>query len=85
MSAPKPVRRPSPRRLTAAGVADLFIPGLGHAFVGRPRAAALFFIPFGLAVAGLLVLYFTGGFTAILAWVVTPGVLPLLILSLIHI
>lgn len=79
MSSPEPTHRPSPRRLTAAGVADLFIPGLGHAFVGRPRAAALFFIPFGLAILGLLALYVTGGATAIVAWVVTPGVLPFLI------
>ena len=79
MSSPEPTHRPSPRRLTAAGVADLFIPGLGHAFVGRPRAAALFFIPFGLAILGLLALFVTGGATAIVAWVVTPGVLPFLI------
>lgn len=78
---PKPPSPPhlSPRRQTAAGLADLFIPGLGHVFVGRPGAAALFFLPFGLAIAGLLLLFVTGGFTGILAWVVTPGVLPLLI------
>ncbi|HET7181399.1 MAG TPA: LCP family protein [Candidatus Limnocylindrales bacterium] len=74
----QPPKPPSPRRLTAAGVADLVIPGLGHAFVGRPRAALLFFVPVALAIAGLLVLYLSGGFTAVLAWVVTPGVLPLL-------
>jgi LCP family protein required for cell wall assembly len=74
----QPTNPSSPRRLTAAGVADLFIPGLGHAFVGRPRAALLFFVPVALAIAGLLALYLSGGFTAILAWVVTPGVLPLL-------
>ncbi|HJP89751.1 MAG TPA: LCP family protein [Candidatus Limnocylindrales bacterium] len=79
MTAPDRTNRPSSRRLTAAGVADLFVPGLGHAFVGRPRAAALFFIPFGLAILGLLWLFVTGGFTGIVAWVVTPGVLPLLI------
>ena len=88
MSASEPATRPSParpspaatsaRRRTAAGVADLFVPGLGHAFVGRPTAAALFFIPFGLAILGLLALFVNGGFTAIVAWVVTPGVLPLL-------
>lgn len=73
-----PTRQATPGRLTAAGVADLLIPGLGHAIVGRRRAAALFFAPVAVALAGLLVLYLTGGLTAILAWVVTPGVLPLL-------
>ena len=68
----------SPGRLTAAGVADLFIPGLGHAFVGRRRAAILFFVPVALAVAVILALYVSGGLTAIVAWVVTPGVLPIL-------
>ena len=75
---PDPSRHATPGRLTAAGIADLFIPGLGHAFVGRRRAAILFFVPVGLALAGLLLLYASGGFTAILAWVVTPGVLPFL-------
>jgi LCP family protein required for cell wall assembly len=72
---PKPA---SPGRLTAAGIADLFIPGLGHAVVGRRRAAVIFFVPVALMLAGLLVLFANGGFTGILAWVVTPGVLPLL-------
>jgi len=87
VSAPEPTKRPSPRRLTAAGVADLFIPGLGHAFTGRPRAAALFFIPFGLAILGLLALFLGGGWfdrgdspsVAVVAWIVSPGVLPLLV------
>lgn len=72
------VQRASARRLTAAGVADLLVPGLGHALVGRRRAALLFFAPVALAILGLLALFASGGFTAILAWVVTPGVLPLL-------
>jgi LCP family protein required for cell wall assembly len=76
--ATRPARHVSPGRFTAAGIADLFIPGLGHAFVGRRRAALLFFVPVAVGVAGLVALYASGGFTAILAWVVTPGVLPFL-------
>lgn len=76
-----PTKQPSPGRLTAAGVADLFIPGLGHAVVGRQRAAVLFFAPVALAIAVGLGLYASGGLTAILAWVVTPGVLPLLAIA----
>ena len=74
----QPIQRASPRRLTAAGIADLFIPGLGHAIVGRRRAAVVFFAPVAIAIAVILALYVTGGLTAIAAWVVTPGVLPTL-------
>ncbi len=56
----------------------LVIPGLGHLVLGRRRAAALFFAPVALLVLGLVALFIQGGFTAILAWIVTPGVLPLL-------
>ena len=71
-------RHQTARRLTAAGLADLFVPGIGHAIVGRRRAALLFFVPVAVAVLGLLALYVSGGLTAIIAWVVTPGVLPML-------
>ncbi|HET8785945.1 MAG TPA: hypothetical protein VFM38_09945, partial [Candidatus Limnocylindrales bacterium] len=73
-----PTLRASARLLTAAGIADLFIPGLGHALVGRRRAAVLFFAPVAIAIAVILALYVSGGLTAIVAWVVAPGVLPLL-------
>jgi LCP family protein required for cell wall assembly len=72
--------RPSPRRLAAAGLLELVVPGLGHLLIGRRRAALLFFTPVALLLAGLLGLYASGGFTAILAWVVAPGVLPMLAL-----
>ena len=70
--------RPSPRRVAVAGFLELLIPGAGHLLIGRPRAALLFFAPVALLVLGLIALYIQGGLTAILAWVVTPGVLPLL-------
>lgn len=78
---PSPARaatRPSPRRVAVAGFLELVIPGAGHLLIGRRRAALLFFAPIALLALGLLALYVQGGFTAILAWVVTPGVLPIL-------
>ncbi|HYK94241.1 MAG TPA: LCP family protein [Candidatus Dormibacteraeota bacterium] len=76
MSTPTPTPKPSPRRLTAAAVLDLIVPGAGHLLLGRRRAALLFFTPIALLLAGFLGLYASGGFTAILAFAVTPGVLP---------
>jgi LCP family protein required for cell wall assembly len=70
--------RPTGRRAATAGLLELVIPGAGHLVLGRPRAAFLFFAPVALLTIGLLVLFVQGGFTAIAAWVVTPGVLPLL-------
>jgi LCP family protein required for cell wall assembly len=70
--------RPSSRRLAVAGFLELLVPGLGHLLVGRSRAAFLFFAPVALLLAALLGLYASGGITAVAAWVVTPGVLPLL-------
>jgi LCP family protein required for cell wall assembly len=46
--------------------------------VGRRRAALVFFTPVALVALGLLALYLSGGLTAILAFAVTPGVLPVL-------
>jgi LCP family protein required for cell wall assembly len=57
---------------------ELVIPGAGHLVLGRRRAALLFFAPVPLIALGLVALYAQGGLTAIAAWVVTPGVLPLL-------
>ena len=68
----------SGRRVAVAGVLELIVPGAGHLLLGRRRAGLLFFVPVALLAIGLLALFVTGGFTAILAWVVTPGVLPLL-------
>jgi LCP family protein required for cell wall assembly len=70
--------RPTGRRAAGAALLELVIPGAGHLVLGRRRAALLFFAPVALLALGLAVLYLQGGSTAIVAWVVTPGVLPLL-------
>jgi LCP family protein required for cell wall assembly len=70
--------RPSARRLTAAALVDLLVPGLGHLMLGRRRAALLFFAPFALLLLALGAMYVAGGFTELLAFAVTPGVLPAL-------
>ncbi|MBI2780531.1 MAG: LCP family protein [Chloroflexi bacterium] len=70
--------RPSPRRVAVAGFLELLIPGAGHLLIGRRRAALVFFVPIAILALGLIALYVQGGLTAIVAWVVTPGVLPLL-------
>ncbi len=74
--APSRPPKPSPRRLTAAALLDLLLPGAGHLLLGRRRGALLLFAPIALLIAALLGMYVSGGFTAILAFVVTPGVLP---------
>src|SRR4051794_16221226 len=66
-------------RFALAGLLGLVVPGAGHAMLGRRRAAALFVAPIAILGAGVLVLFVHGGFTAILAFVVAPGVLPALI------
>ena len=77
---------PTPRRQLAAtggrfAVAcflGLLLPGLGHAVVGRRRAAAVFLTPLLLLTAAALGTYAGGGVTALVAFAVTPGVLPIL-------
>src|SRR3954469_807760 len=61
---------------TAAALLDLVIPGAGQAIQGRRRAALVFFLPTLLLVLGVVALYAGGGTTGILAFLVTPGVLP---------
>ncbi len=78
LSAPVPPPIPSARRFAVAGVLGLLVPGAGHALVGRGRAATIFLVPWVLLLAALLGMYAGGGFTAILAFAVTPGVLPVL-------
>src|SRR5207249_1212915 len=65
-----PAPRPSPRRLALAALINLLVPGLGHLLIGRRRGAVLFFAPIALMLAVLLGLFASGGFTAILAFVV---------------
>ena len=81
MTTPQPAPAsptPSPRRLTVAALIDVFVPGAGHLLLGRRRAALLFLTPVILLFAWFAGLYVAGGFTEILAFVVTPGVLPAL-------
>ena len=76
----RPTAAVSDRRLAVAGVLDLLVPGTGHALIGRRRSALVFFAPVALLGLGLLALYLGGGITALLAFAVTPGVLPVLAL-----
>jgi LCP family protein required for cell wall assembly len=75
---PRRAPAPTPRRLAVAGLLELIVPGLGHLLIGRRRAALILFAPVALLMSALLGLFASGGFTAVLAWVVAPGVLPLL-------
>ena len=65
-------------RSALAGLLGLLVPGAGHALLGRRPAAALFVLPVVAFLGFGLWLYVEGGSTAILAFVVTPGVLPAL-------
>ncbi len=56
----------------------MLVPGAGHAILGQRRAMLVFVVPVLLLAVGLLGYYAGGGVTAILAFVVTPGVLPAL-------
>lgn len=78
LSAPASPHSRSARRYAVAGFLGLLLPGVGHALVGRGRAATIFVVPWLLLLAAALGAYAGGGFTAILAFVVTPGVLPAL-------
>ncbi|HEY4226832.1 MAG TPA: LCP family protein [Candidatus Limnocylindrales bacterium] len=79
MSNPNPAPTPSPRRQIAAALIDLILPGIGHLLLGRRRAALLFFTPFALLILTLVAMFVAGGFTEIVAFAVTPGVLPALV------
>ncbi len=69
---------PSARRSALAGLLGLILPGAGHALLGRRYGMLLFFLPVGYLTVALAGMYAGGGLTAILAFVVTPGVLPIL-------
>ncbi len=65
-------------RFTLAGLFGLIFPGAGPLFVGRRRAALLFVAPVVVLIAVVIAMYAQGGIASILAFVVTPGVLPAL-------
>jgi LCP family protein required for cell wall assembly len=65
-------------RFVAAGLLGLVVPGAGHAFLGRRRAAIVFAVPFLAVVGAVLAMYASGGAIGLLAFAVTPGVLPAL-------
>jgi polyisoprenyl-teichoic acid--peptidoglycan teichoic acid transferase len=73
-----PAPTPSARRSAAAGLLSLLIPGAGHAIVGRRVAAVVFLLPVALLVVAALGYYVGGGEYKVLAFIVTPGVLPAL-------
>lgn len=78
MSTSAPASTPSARRHAIAGLLELLVPGTGHAVLGRRYASLVFLMPVALLAVALLALYAGGGFTAVLAFAVTPGVLPAL-------
>jgi LCP family protein required for cell wall assembly len=73
-----PASKPSARRSAAAGLLSLLVPGAGHAIVGRRVAALVFLVPVALLVVAALGYYLGGGEIKVLAFIVTPGVLPAL-------
>jgi LCP family protein required for cell wall assembly len=67
-------------RLALAGFLDLVLPGAGHALVGRWRSGLVFFVPVAVLLVAGLAAFLSEGTTGLLAFVVTPGVLPALAL-----
>jgi LCP family protein required for cell wall assembly len=65
-------------RFVAAGLLGLVVPGAGHAFLGRRRAAVFFAVPFLALVGAVVVMFANGGTIGLLAFAVEPGVLPAL-------
>ena len=78
LTASAPASRPSARRFAAAGLLSLLVPGAGHAVVGRRVAALVFLIPVVLLAVAALGYYLGGGEIKVLAFIVSPGVLPAL-------
>ena len=78
LSAPAPASTLSGRRFAIAGFIGLLLPGLGHALVGRRREALVFLVPILFLVVAVMGAYAGGGFTALAAFALTPGVLPVL-------
>ena len=78
LSTSAPASTPSARRFAAAGLLSLLVPGAGQAIVGRRVAALVFLVPVALLIVAALGYYAGGGEIKVLAFVVTPGVLPAL-------
>ena len=78
LTRPVRVHNSEAMRFAAAGLLGLVVPGAGHALLGRRRAAVLFFLPVLVLAGAAAALFLTGGVTGLLAFVVTPGVLPAL-------
>ena len=78
LSTNQPTATPSARRAALAAFLGILIPGAGHALIGRRRAMLLFLVPVVLLTAAALGYYAGGGWTALLAFALTPGVLPAL-------
>ena len=73
-----PAPSPSARRFAVAGLLSLVIPGTGQAIVGRRVAAMLFLVPVAILAMALLGYFAGGGWAKVVAFIVTPGVLPAL-------
>jgi len=65
-------------RSALAGLLGLILPGAGHLYLGRRRAALLFVAPIAILVAAVVVVVVTQGSIGLLEIAVTPGVLPAL-------
>ena len=78
LSTGAPASTPSARRFATAGLRSLLVPGAGQAIVGRRVAALVFLVPVALLTVAALGYYAGGGEIKVLAFVVTPGVLPAL-------
>jgi len=78
LSTNEPLPTSSPRRAAAAAFLGVLVPGAGHALIGRRRAMLVFLVPVVLLTAAVLGYYAGGGLTAVVAFAVTPGVLPAL-------
>ena len=68
-------------RFGIIGWLDLVLPGSGHLYARRTAHGLVFLLPIGLAVGAIIGLYLAKGATGILAFIVTPGVLPMLAIA----
>jgi LCP family protein required for cell wall assembly len=59
-----------------AGLLGLLVPGAGHAYAGRRRAALVFILPVIVLVVAWVILFVLSGRTSLIGFLLTPGVLP---------